>query len=622
MSLRTKVLLPLAIFSTLFIAYIYGYYIPGSRAYMETEYRQSVERHLDTVVEGVIPLLLGRQLDAVYEYLDVLKKRNEDWVTIELIDPVGRTIYPLQSPRTTPKSGSEGQVHAVRQRIEYLNMNLGTIVLNVDFAPRLSDMRKRHQNLAAALFAILFAFMMTSVIIVELAVRRPVDLLARASERLAEGDFNVPLVKTGNDEVGVLVDSFGRMRNAIQENQAELLRKSFVIMRSERKLEEAQRIAHLGGWELDLKNNKLAWSDEIYRIFGMEPQAFGATYEAFLETIHPDDRVDVNAAYTVSLRDGSPYDIVHRIVRKADNETRYVHERCEHVKDDSGKIIRSLGTVQDITERKRAEEALRQREAELNESQRLAHIGSWDWDAKNDTIWWSDEYYRIYGFDPNKPALNYTEHLKAYTFESAERLDVVVKLAMETGEPYEIDLELAQPTPATRWIFARGEAKRDASGKISGLRGTAQNITERKLAEQEIQSAKADLEQRVRERTTDLEKKSTELLESQIALMNIVEDLNEKTSELGRANARLHELDQLKSMFIASMSHELRTPLNSIIGFSSIMLNEWTGPLTAEQKENLAAVLRVGQTSVVPDQRCHRRVEDRGGQDRVHCRGL
>ncbi len=107
------------------------------------------------------------------------------------------------------------------------------------------------------------------------------------------------------------------------------------------------------------------------------------------------------------------------------------------------------------------------------------------------------------------------------------------------------------------------------------------DITERLAAEAELKRAQ--------------ETRNVELQESQGALMNIVEDLNEKTTELEQANTKLKELDRLKSMFIASMSHELRTPLNSIIGFSSITLNEWTGPLNPEQKENIAAMLRSGK---------------------------
>ncbi len=120
-------------------------------------------------------------------------------------------------------------------------------------------------------------------------------------------------------------------------------------------------------------------------------------------------------------------------------------------------------------------------------------------------------------------------------------------------------------------------------------------IIKRKRAEGEIIRLNADLEQRVAERTNDLEMKRVELQENQLALINVVEDLNEKSEELRQANIRLQELDRLKSMFIASMSHELRTPLNSIIGFSSILHDGWIGPVSIEQKENLATILRSGK---------------------------
>jgi len=137
-------------------------------------------------------------------------------------------------------------------------------------------------------------------------------------------------------------------------------------------------------------------------------------------------------------------------------------------------------------ERKQAEEALLKSEAALKEAQRVGQIGSWDWDAVGDTITWSEEYYRIFNFDPNVPPPNYQNHLNIYTAESAERLDAAVKKTVQTGEPYELDLEIARLTGPTRWICARSEAKRDADGRIVGLRGTAQNISERKKAEKAL----------------------------------------------------------------------------------------------------------------------------------------
>jgi PAS domain S-box-containing protein len=137
---------------------------------------------------------------------------------------------------------------------------------------------------------------------------------------------------------------------------------------NEERLKRAQEIAHLGSWELNLVNNRLMWSDEVYRIFGLQPQEFGATYEAFLQAVHPDDRASVNAAYSGSLREGrDTYEIEHRVVKKSTGEIRIVHEKCEHTRDGSGRIIRSIGMVHDITERKQAEEALHQRTLELQQ---------------------------------------------------------------------------------------------------------------------------------------------------------------------------------------------------------------------------------------------------------------
>lgn len=130
-------------------------------------------------------------------------------------------------------------------------------------------------------------------------------------------------------------------------------------------LNEAQRIAHLGHWELDLRTNTLFWSEEIYRIFEIDPTMFGASYEAFLQAIHPDDREFVNTAYTNSLKTRSPYSIDHRLLLSG-GRVKYVHEQCEtHYEHDTP--VRSLGTVQDITGQKLVEERLRSISAELEQ---------------------------------------------------------------------------------------------------------------------------------------------------------------------------------------------------------------------------------------------------------------
>lgn len=125
-------------------------------------------------------------------------------------------------------------------------------------------------------------------------------------------------------------------------------------------MKRSPEIAHIGSWEYDLVQNQLTWSDEVYRIFGLQPQEFTATYEAFLALVHPDDRAAVDDAYTRSVRENrDSYEIEHRVLCKDTGDIRIVHEKCEHVRDnDSGTIIRSVGMVHDITERKLVENAL------------------------------------------------------------------------------------------------------------------------------------------------------------------------------------------------------------------------------------------------------------------------
>lgn len=136
------------------------------------------------------------------------------------------------------------------------------------------------------------------------------------------------------------------------------------LRRSESGLAEAQRIAHLGNWELDLEHNVLTWSDEIYRIFEIDPEKFGASYESFLNAVHPDDREMVNQVYTDSLKSKAPYDIVHRL-RMKDGRIKYVNEKCETHYGADGAPLRSVGTVHDITERKLDEKALLRLNREL-----------------------------------------------------------------------------------------------------------------------------------------------------------------------------------------------------------------------------------------------------------------
>lgn len=123
------------------------------------------------------------------------------------------------------------------------------------------------------------------------------------------------------------------------------------LVESERRLREAEQLAKIGSWELDLVNNELHWSDEIYRIFDTTPQSFGATYDAFLGFIHPEDRDFVNDTFQSSVENKEPYGpITHRLIMK-NGSVKFVEERGNTIYNDNGEPIRSYGICQDITER-------------------------------------------------------------------------------------------------------------------------------------------------------------------------------------------------------------------------------------------------------------------------------
>ncbi len=134
-----------------------------------------------------------------------------------------------------------------------------------------------------------------------------------------------------------------------------VIQRTSALQEREAQLREAQRIGQMGSWHLDLTTSHLKWSDEIYRIFDQDPKKFDASYESFVETVHPDDRSKVALAYEESVRDHTTYEIEHRLLLP-DGRIKFVQERGETVYDAAGKALHSLGTVQDITERRQAQE--------------------------------------------------------------------------------------------------------------------------------------------------------------------------------------------------------------------------------------------------------------------------
>ncbi len=163
-----------------------------------------------------------------------------------------------------------------------------------------------------------------------------------------------------------------------------------------------------------------------------------------------------------------------------------------------GNVWHSLGIVRDVSERVRAETELREREAELKKAQLLARVGSWEWSPQAQAFKWSEELYRLFGRDLGSPAPGLQDVGRVLTAESFARATAAFATIQRTGQPVEIDVQVAQAeNRSPGWFSIRGQAERDADGKIVRIHGTVQDITTRKLAEQNIAQLHTQLAEKI-----------------------------------------------------------------------------------------------------------------------------
>ncbi len=219
-------------------------------------------------------------------------------------------------------------------------------------------------NMAMLLIAMLGGLGMAVVLVTRLhpIITRPIsDLVGLMDKVSREKNYALRAKPRNRDELGTLAEEFNGMLAKIQardqalgQHQVQLERE---VAQRTATLNEAQRIAHIGDWEWDVVNNKMEWSDEVYRIFGLTPQQFRVNYEAFLHIIHPEDRQLVADRIREALELGHTYSIDHRILCP-DGSVRYVHGQAEVSSGEDGQAVEIFGTVQDITERKRIDQEL------------------------------------------------------------------------------------------------------------------------------------------------------------------------------------------------------------------------------------------------------------------------
>ncbi len=266
---------------------------------------------------------------------------------------------------------------------------------------------------------------------------------------------------------------------------------------SEERYAVAQRAANIGSWDWDIRTNALHWSDRIEPIFGFGSGEFGATYEAFLQCVHPEDRQHVIDSVNACVEEAKDYVIEHRIVWP-DGTVRWVSETGDVIRDENGKAIRMLGVVQDITERKRAEEALRESEEKFRSLVETTSDWVWEVDLNGIYTYVSPKIKDLLGYEPEEVVGKTPFDLMPT--DEADRVAGLFRNIVESRKAF-MGLENTNLHKNGRKVVLEtsGVPIFNADGTLCGYRGIDRDITERKNMEAEVSKRTHDLGERIKE---------------------------------------------------------------------------------------------------------------------------
>jgi formate hydrogenlyase transcriptional activator len=305
--------------------------------------------------------------------------------------------------------------------------------------------------------------------------------------RRANGEYRwmfhrkVPL----RDANGNIVKWYGSSLDIEERKTAEE-----ALRNSEAYLAEAQRLSQTGSWANAATGEPRYWSEECYRVLGFDPAEPLPSLETIFQRIHPDDRAAMREQLDRGIRDKADFEVDMRIVHPITG-IRNIRSICHAVVDARGGLREMVGTVIDITEHRRAEEAIRRSEAYLAEAQRLSHTGSFGWKVSSGEIFWSDETFRIFECDPSsKPTIEFT--LSRVHREDRNLVQEQIDRASRNGEGFDFEHRLQLPDGSVKRVRVTAHPSRDSAGDLEFV-GAVTDITDHKRAEESVRRSEAYL---------------------------------------------------------------------------------------------------------------------------------
>ena len=251
--------------------------------------------------------------------------------------------------------------------------------------------------------------------------------------------------------------------------------KSFIELRdTQRRLNEALRVGRMGHWEIDMASQKLWWSDEIYELFDVDRATFDGRHHSFINVMHPDDRADYETRKEAAWLDGSEFEAEYRVVTRT-GAVRWIHQIGRSYPSGDGGKFRRAGVVQDISVRKRAEQALNDSLDMLTRTGEMARIGGWEWSVHDHRLIYSEQARRIHGLTPGT-TWTARDALNAYPEGSRPQVLEAMRVARQDGTPWDLVLPLDTATGQRIWVRTQGRGVW-ADGKVVRLVGALQDIT-------------------------------------------------------------------------------------------------------------------------------------------------